>query len=122
NGTIDTAGMSDGTFRYTPPPDWNGETTFTYVLGTVSLETLDCTATTAPPATVTITVTPVNDAPTTAADAFTALAGQTLNVAAPGVLGNDADVDGDPLTAVKKGSPAHGLVTLAADGGFSYTP
>ena len=46
----------------------------------------------------TITVTPVNDAPTAVADAYDAVAGDTLSVAAPGVLGNDSDVDGDALS------------------------
>src|SRR5439155_6454692 len=41
---------------------------------------------------------------------------------APGVLGNDADVDGDALTAVLVGGPSHGALTLNADGGFTYTP
>jgi VCBS repeat-containing protein len=45
-----------------------------------------------------------------------------LTVAAPGVLGNDIDVDGDPLTAVVTGSPGHGVVTLDANGRFVYTP
>ena len=46
----------------------------------------------------------------------------TLNVPAPGVLGNDFDIDGDALTAVLAGGPAHGSVALNADGSFAYTP
>jgi hypothetical protein len=38
------------------------------------------------------------------------------------VLQNDSDVDGDALTAVRTAGPAHGVVTLAPDGGFAYTP
>src|SRR4029079_7879250 len=45
-----------------------------------------------------------------------------LVVAAPGVLGNDSDADGDPLAAVLVGGPAHGTVVLSPDGGFTYTP
>src|SRR5439155_1612203 len=45
-----------------------------------------------------------------------------LTVVAPGVLGNDTDVDGDALTAVLVGGPSHGALTLNADGGFTYTP
>jgi VCBS repeat-containing protein len=45
-----------------------------------------------------------------------------LTVAAPGVLGNDADPDGDPLTAVLVTGPSHGSLTLNANGSFSYTP
>jgi Bacterial Ig domain len=119
-GTLDATAIVNGIFRYTPPPDWNGATTFTYALGTSSGDV--CTAEAGIGATVTITVNAINDAPSAAADSFSALTDRTLNIAAPGVLRNDSDVDGDPLTAVKVNSPSHGSVTLAADGAFSYTP
>ena len=45
-----------------------------------------------------------------------------LTVAAPGVLGNDTDVDGDALTAALVSGPANGLLTLNTDGSFSFTP
>ena len=38
------------------------------------------------------------------------------------MLGNDTDVDGDALTAVLVDRPAHGTLTLNADGSFTYTP
>ena len=60
-----------------------------------------------------------NNAPTAAADSFIVLKNTTLNVAAPGVLHNDSDPDGDPITAVKVTNPSHGVVTLASDGSFS---
>src|SRR5207249_3082628 len=41
---------------------------------------------------------------------------------APGVLGNDTDVDGDALTAVLVSGPAHGTLTLNPNGSFTYTP
>ena len=43
-------------------------------------------------------------------------------MAAPGVLGNDTDADGNPLTAVLNANVTHGTLTLNADGSFSYTP
>ena len=41
---------------------------------------------------------------------------------APGVLGNDVDLDGDPLTATLVSGPAHGTLTFNPDGSFVYTP
>src|SRR5207302_1838872 len=72
--------------------------------------------------TVTITVTPVNDPPVAANDSYATAEDTPLTVAAPGVLANDSDVDGDALTAAVVTAPAHGTVTLAANGSFTYTP
>jgi Bacterial Ig domain len=60
--------------------------------------------------------------PVSGGDAFTTPANTPLNVGAPGVLGNDTDADGDPLTAALQRVPANGTVDLRADGSFSYTP
>src|SRR2546427_4283438 len=67
-------------------------------------------------ATVTITVTPVNDAPVAANDdTYTTPEDTQLTVSAPGVLANDTDADGDTLTAVLVSGPSHGTLTLNAD-------
>ncbi len=42
--------------------------------------------------------------------------------AADGVLKNDSDPEGGPLTAVNASNPARGSVTLNEDGSFTYTP
>ena len=63
-----------------------------------------------------------NSAPAASADAYSTNEDTPLNVAAPGLLGNDSDPNGDPLTAVKITDPAHGAVTLNANGSFTYTP
>jgi hypothetical protein len=63
-----------------------------------------------------------NNAPTSAADAYTTGRDTPLDVGAPGVLGNDKDPDGDKLTLALASPPAHGTVTLNADGSFRYTP
>ncbi len=60
--------------------------------------------------------------PTATADAYATTANVAIVRAAPGVLANDADADGDALTAALVSGPSHGSVTLAADGGFTYTP
>jgi uncharacterized delta-60 repeat protein len=46
----------------------------------------------------------------------------SLTVAAPGVLGNDSDEDGDTLTPTLLTSTANGTLTFNSDGSFSYTP
>jgi hypothetical protein len=48
--------------------------------------------------------------------------GGTLNVPPPGVLTNDTDLDGDPLTAVQTSPASHGTALLNDDGSFTYTP
>jgi VCBS repeat-containing protein len=45
-----------------------------------------------------------------------------LVVPAPGVLANDADANGNPLTAVLVSSTTRGLLVFNADGSFTYTP
>jgi len=116
---------ADGSFTYTPNADFNGADLFTYRAddGTASSNV----------ATVTLTVTPVNDAPVAVADAYDEEEGIALSVAAPGVLGNDLDVDGDLLTAALVSGPTvildadlsatgPGVLMLAADGSFTHDP
>ena len=50
--------------------------------------------------TATITPNPMNHAPVAADDGYSMDEDTALTVAAPGVLGNDTDEDGDALTAV----------------------
>jgi VCBS repeat-containing protein len=65
---------------------------------------------------------PINDAPIAANDAYSTAEDVALNVAAPGVLVNDNDADGDPITALLKSAPANGTLALNADGSFTYAP
>ncbi len=71
--------------------------------------------------TATITLTP-NTPPVAADESYSTSEGVVLSVAAPGVLGNDLDADGDPLLAVLDGDVSHGTLTLESDGSFTYTP
>ena len=75
-------------------------------------------------ASVTVTVNPAggNNAPVANNDAYSVEAGQTLNVAAPGVLGNDQDESPATLTAELQQDVAKGTLTLNSDGSFSYAP
>ncbi len=63
-----------------------------------------------------------NNAPVAVNDLYSVNEDQSLNVAAPGVLANDSDVDDNPLTAVLVSGPSNGMLTLNSNGSFTYTP
>jgi len=83
---------SNGSFTYTPAADFNGSDSFTYKANDGQADSNT--------ATVSITVTPVNDAPVATGDSYTTAEDTPLTVNAPGVLGNDSDIDSPSLTAV----------------------
>jgi VCBS repeat-containing protein len=106
---------SNGSFTYTPAANYNGVDTFTYAANDGTANSL--------PTTVTLTIAPVNDAPVAVNDAYTVAEDTPLAILPPaGVLANDTDADGDPLTAAIGVAPLHGTVALAANGSFVYTP
>jgi len=102
----------DGSYTYMPAANFSGTDSFTY-RASDGAQTSD-------PAIVSITVSPVNDPPVAANNAYSIVQGGTLAVAAPGVLGNDSDPDGDVLTAALVAGPAAGTLTFNADGSFNY--
>ena len=109
---IVTADLSKITFvpatGYTGGPasfQWNGS---------------DGTAYAATPKNVNITINAANTAPVAVNDAYTTTRGGTLTVTLPGVLTNDTDANGNPLTAVKVTDPRNGTVTVNANGSFVY--
>jgi len=67
---------------------------------------------------------PANQAPVAGDDTYSVAHDVELDVAAPGVLANDSDPDGSPTTLIARNAstPAHGTVTLNADGSFAYVP
>ncbi|MCI0684016.1 MAG: Ig-like domain-containing protein [Gemmataceae bacterium] len=73
-------------------------------------------------ATVAITINAVNDMPVAVDDSYTMPEDNLLGAAPPGVLWNDADADGDPLTAIKVTDASHGELNLNDDGTFLYDP
>ncbi len=113
-GTLVGGLAADGSFTYEPAADFAGSDHFTYVAnnGAGGPNSLAATAT--------ITVTPVNDAPVAVADGYEVVAGEVLSVAAPGVLGNDSDPDGDALSVGVIGGTDAGLVAMNADGSFTF--
>ena len=74
--------------------------------------------------TVTVTVIGVNDGPVAGDDTAVTDEDTLLTVPAPGVLGNDTDVDGDGLivSAADATSAAGALISVNADGSFTYDP
>ena len=63
-----------------------------------------------------------NDPPVAVADEYNMNQDTTLNVGAPGVLGNDTDANGDSLTATLVSDVSNGTLVLNADGSFDYEP
>jgi VCBS repeat-containing protein len=63
-----------------------------------------------------------NVAPVARDDDYSVSRDNVLSVTAPGILANDADADGNALTAHLVSNPSHGSLTLGADGSFSYSP
>ncbi len=111
NGTAAIAGTN---IVFTPALNYFGTLLLSYAMtdGTSSSTGL-----------VTVTVTSVNDVPVANGESYVASEGTPLPVPAPGVLGNDYDVEGSALlTAVLATAPAHGLLVLNANGSFTYTP
>ncbi|HIF9097363.1 TPA: tandem-95 repeat protein, partial [Photobacterium damselae] len=99
----------DGSWEYVPNPDFNGEDSFTVVVddGNGGTDTI----------TVTVNVTPVNDAPvgedvSAETQEETAVTGQLTAT----------DVDGDNLTFKPGSDPTNGSVTVNSDGSWEYVP
>jgi hypothetical protein len=98
----------DGSFQYTPLPDFNGNDTFTYrPADGVSTGNV---------ATVTISVVPVNDAPTARNDSFTIAANTS---AVLDVLANDTDIEGDALTITAVSGTVGTVETSGKDVSFA---
>jgi VCBS repeat-containing protein len=110
NGTV-TLNTLDGAFTYTPAANFNGTDSFTYTANDGQLASNV--------ATVTLTVTPINDAPVAANDSYFTNEDTTLSVPGASLLANDSDVDGDALTVSLVSGPAHGTVALNPDGAFT---
>ncbi|MBE3888783.1 tandem-95 repeat protein, partial [Vibrio parahaemolyticus] len=108
NGTVSV--NPDGSVTYTPNDNYHGTDSFTYIVtsGGVSEST-----------TVSVDVTPVNDAPVAKGD--TAITDEDTPVTID-VLPNDTDIDGDKLSIQSASVPeAQGKVEIV-DGKLVFTP
>ncbi|MDD2761250.1 MAG: tandem-95 repeat protein, partial [Methylomonas sp.] len=101
--------LDSGLLRYVPDANWFGEDSFSYRLTQDRQQS--------GPAQVTVTVTPVNDAPT--------IASRSVDLDKDGsivvdLLHGAEDVDGDALSVVITEPPANGSLTQNVDGTWTY--
>ncbi|MEW6152470.1 MAG: Ig-like domain-containing protein [Actinomycetota bacterium] len=96
--------------RYTPALDFHGQDSFTYVASDGQGGSAG--------ASVTVTVTPVQDPPVAVADAAEVVSGGQVTI---DVLANDSDPDGDPLSIVGHTVPGQGTVSVNVDKTLAYT-
>ncbi len=116
---------ADGSFTFVPANGYTGTVpTVTYTISDgAEIDTANLTI-----------IVRDNQPPTLQGDEAITTEGVTINAGAPGVLGNDSDPDGDPLTVVSftvdgntysAGQTAHlaeGDLTLNADGSYTFVP
>ncbi|MFA8388311.1 MAG: Ig-like domain-containing protein, partial [Pelagibaca sp.] len=108
NGSV-TIGAG-GSLTYTPNADFTGTDTISYTISDGAGGTAS--------ASVAVIVAAVNDAPVAVDDTATTVEDTPVTFS---VLGNDSDVDGDPLT-VTSASATNGSVAIGAGGSLTYTP
>jgi hypothetical protein len=108
-----TSSLSGNVLTYTPTAGFFGTDTFTYQAQDVG--GLSNTAT--------VTIRVVNQPPVAHNASYQVNENSPLTVStANGVLANATDPEHDPLTATLVQAPAHGVLSLNADGSFSYSP
>ena len=119
-----TSDEETGRIAFTPLADQHGTAVITVTVEDGGLdEDLDTTDDNAVfSRTFEVIVNPVNDVPVSVDDTFAVHENTTLTSDSPGVIDNDSDLDGDAIIAVLVDSVSHGTLSLAADGGFNYTP
>jgi VCBS repeat-containing protein len=110
HGTVTITNSATGTFTYTTEQNYTGSASFTFKVSDGSLESNT--------ATVTITITPANDAPVAEAQSFT--------VAEDGGVGRvltATDIDSATLTYSIVTGPSHGSISGLPNttGSFTYT-
>jgi hypothetical protein len=110
NGTVT---LTSGQLVFTPDSNYNGPVSFSY---TISDGIASSTAS------ITGTVTPVNDAPIAVDDSLTATEDTPVIFTAAQLTGNDTDTEGSPLTINSVTSGSNGSAALNANGTVTFTP
>ncbi|HAP75964.1 MAG TPA: hypothetical protein DCR14_07775 [Acidimicrobiaceae bacterium] len=95
NGTLSL--NADGSFSYTPNPNFNGNDSFVYAISGAGT------------ATVSIVVNPVNDPPVGGTDSADVLAGKSVTIQ---VLANDSDPESNPLSITSVSQGMKGTVVI----------
>lgn len=116
NGTL-TSIVTNGSFSYVPNNGFTGTDQFQYTL-------LDADGIYSEPVVVTIDVLePFNRKPLGITDHYGTPEGTPLVVAAPGLMANDLDPDGDTYIVSNFIGPANGTLTsIVTNGSFTYVP
>jgi hypothetical protein len=109
NGSV-TIVNNAGAVLYTPNPNFFGTDSFTYTV-------TDGGGNSA--ATVTVTVTPLPDPPVANDDAAATPEQTPVTI---GVMANDLDPDGDPISVTGVTTPANGAAAVNENGAVTYTP
>jgi VCBS repeat-containing protein len=108
NGSLSGSGLN---LTYTPKPDFNGSDSFTFKVNDGAADSAL--------ATVSIRITPVNDAPATAPDSAETKENVPVDII---VTANDRDVDGDKVTVTDATESVGGTVRIGSGGNVRFTP
>jgi hypothetical protein len=111
---------ADGTFTYVPAAGYTGPDSFTYV----AKDNSGAANNTSSPATVSITVNAVNQAPSATPHSYATNEDTNLVITATnGLLVGASDPEGSQLTASVVNPPTHGVITaFNGNGAFTYRP
>ena len=104
HGTVSLAGDEA---TYTPESNYNGADSFTFKVNDGMVDSA--------PATISITVDPVNDDPIAINDTASVNEDAVLTITKSSLISNDQDIDGDALTLISASNPINGTVSIETD-------